>query len=156
MRGVVRGRGASLALLGILAGAAATARADSPAPSQPTVRVLLLETQRSVLVRGGVAPARATRLEAAPNGLLADSRPVGRVWRLETGGVLHAANTRVRGAVEVHRVPEGLRVVNRVQLEDYVAGTVGREIYSDWAPEMLKAQAVVTSAARSSPSWGSA
>jgi stage II sporulation protein D len=43
----------------------------------------------------------------------------------------------------VHRVPEGLQVVNRVQLEDYVAGTVGREIYPDWAPEMFKAQAVV-------------
>ncbi len=143
MRGAAQGGRAGLALLGILAAAVATARADAPAPSEPTVRVLLLETRRSVLVRGGAAPARATRLEAAPDGLLADSRPVGRVWRLETGGVLHAADTRVRGAVEVHRVPEGLRVVNRVRLEDYVAGTVGREIYPDWAPEMLKAQAVV-------------
>jgi stage II sporulation protein D len=141
MRGAAQGGCAGLALLGALAGAVATARADAPAPSEPTVRVLLLETPRSVLVRGGAA--LATRLEAAPNGLLADSRPVGSVWRLETGGVLHAADTRVRGAVEVHRVPEGLRVVNRVRLEDYVAGTVGREVYPDWDPEMLKAQAVV-------------
>ena len=141
MRGAAQGGCAGLALLGALAGAVATARADAPAPSEITVRVLLLETPQSVLVRGGAAPA--TRLEAAPNGLLADSRPVGRVWRLETGGLLHAADTRVRGAVEVLRVPEGLRVVNRVRLEDYVAGTVGREIYPDWAPEMLKAQAVV-------------
>ncbi|MDH3214318.1 MAG: SpoIID/LytB domain-containing protein [Myxococcales bacterium] len=137
-----RGR-AGLALLAVLAGAAAGARADAPVPTQPRVRVLLLETGGSVLVREGAGPARATRVEPAPGGLLADSRPVGSVWRVESGGVLHVGDYRVRGALEVLRVPLGLQVVNRVALEDYVAGTVAREVYPDWAPEMLKAQAVV-------------
>jgi stage II sporulation protein D len=35
-------------------------------------------------------------------------------------------------------------VVNRVPIEHYVAGTLGREVYPSWAKEMLKAQAVVT------------
>jgi stage II sporulation protein D len=56
--------------------------------------------------------------------------------------VLRVDRLRVRGGVEVRRVPGGLRVVNRVPLEDYVAGTLGREVYPSWQPEMLKAQAV--------------
>jgi stage II sporulation protein D len=37
----------------------------------------------------------------------------------------------------------GMQVINEVKLEDYVAGILGREIYPDWHPETLKAQAVV-------------
>jgi stage II sporulation protein D len=46
--------------------------------------------------------------------------------------------------VEVERVGGGLRVVNEVPLEAYVAGTVGREVYEFWSAETLKAQAVVS------------
>jgi stage II sporulation protein D len=35
-------------------------------------------------------------------------------------------------------------VVNHVGLEDYVAGTLGRELYPGWEVETLKAQAIVT------------
>jgi stage II sporulation protein D len=49
---------------------------------------------------------------------------------------------RVRGGVEVHRAAAGLLVVNDVPLEDYVLGTLGREVYPGWDPEALKAQAV--------------
>jgi stage II sporulation protein D len=51
---------------------------------------------------------------------------------------------RVRGSVEVQSTRDGLRVVNHVGLEDYVAGTLGREIYPGWELETLKAQAVAT------------
>jgi stage II sporulation protein D len=51
---------------------------------------------------------------------------------------------RVRGAIVVHRDVDRLQVVNELGLEDYVAGSVGREIYPNWHPETLKAQAVVT------------
>jgi stage II sporulation protein D len=68
---------------------------------------------------------------------------VGNVWRLPGRGVLRADRLRVRGELEVRRTAGGLQVINQVGLEDYVAGTVGREIYVDWEPETLKAQAVV-------------
>jgi stage II sporulation protein D len=57
---------------------------------------------------------------------------------------LRAGDLRVRGALEVHRVPEGMWVVNAVPLEAYVAATLGREVYPSWHREVLKAQAVVT------------
>jgi stage II sporulation protein D len=36
----------------------------------------------------------------------------------------------------------GLRVINDVPLEAYIAGTLGREVYSRWHPATLRAQAV--------------
>jgi stage II sporulation protein D len=81
-------------------------------------------------------------LEARDGGLSANGRPVGDVWSLRSGGIVSANQRRVRGGIEIRRVPGGLQVVNEVGLEDYVAGTVGKEIYSDWEPETMKAQAV--------------
>jgi stage II sporulation protein D len=112
--------------------------------AEPILRVLVRETGGSVRVQEAGGPGPGTRLEPAADGLRAGARPVGGVWRSAADGVWEVAGRRVRGAVEVRRVPAGLQVVNRVGLEDYVAGTVGREVYPDWAPEMLKAQAVVT------------
>ncbi|NIY07505.1 MAG: SpoIID/LytB domain-containing protein, partial [Gemmatimonadetes bacterium] len=84
-----------------------------------------------------------TTLEPVPGGLRAGSRPVGSVWRLG-GELLRVDRLRVRGGVEVRRVAGGLQVVNRVPLEHYVAGTLGRETYPGWAAETFKAQAVAT------------
>jgi stage II sporulation protein D len=49
---------------------------------------------------------------------------------------------RVRGAVEITRGPVGLRVVNELPLEDYVAGTVLGEVSEAWGDALLRAQAV--------------
>jgi stage II sporulation protein D len=49
---------------------------------------------------------------------------------------------RVRGRVAVERGAEGLRVINQVPLEAYLAGTLGREVYSRWHRVTLRAQAV--------------
>jgi stage II sporulation protein D len=111
------------------------------APAETRIRVLLLESDAAV--RAGADAGPLTRVEPAGEGLRADGRSVGAVWRLEEGGVLRAGDLRVRGSLEVRRTPEGLRVVNHVPLEQYVAGTLGREIYDSWNPETLKAQAVV-------------
>jgi stage II sporulation protein D len=102
--------------------------------------VLLLE--RSEGVRVGAEAGPLTTLEPVSGGLRAGSRLVGPVWRLG-GELLRVDRLRVRGGVEVRRVPGGLRVVNRVPLEHYVAGTLGRETYPSWAAETFKAQAVV-------------
>ena len=44
----------------------------------------------------------------------------------------------------MRRGPGGLLIVNRVPLEHYVLGTIGREVYPGWEAETLKAQAVVS------------
>jgi SpoIID/LytB domain protein len=115
---------AGLSLLGptILAmGSAATCAA---APAEFVVRVLLIETEGSVRVRHG---AGGSKLKPAGKGILVDGRAIGPVWRLPrraSSGPVQVDGTRVRGGLEVRRVPG--------------------EVYSSWHPEMLKAQAVVT------------
>ncbi len=48
----------------------------------------------------------------------------------------------VRGPLDITRVPSGLAVVNRIDLETYVAGVVSGEVGPKWPIEALKAQAV--------------
>ena len=95
--------------------------------------------------RGGAARRRCRRRCGRRRGACARTGSS----RAACGGPQAASRSsvdgvRVRGAVEVDRVAGGLRVVNEVPLEAYVAGTVGREVYAFWSAETLKAQAVVT------------
>jgi stage II sporulation protein D len=121
------------------------ARADDVAPtSEPVViRVLLMEADGRVRARDLRAGGGGTVVEPGPNGLLADRRPVGDVWRLGGSGSVAVNRMRLRGELEFRRISNGMQVINEVELEDYVAGILGREIYPDWHPETLKAQAVV-------------
>jgi stage II sporulation protein D len=125
--------------LSLLGAAAASVRAESTA--EPTIRVLLADAAPRIEVRRG---RERTSLRAAPEGLRANGQLFGGVWRAAAADPLVVDGVRVRGAVEVDRVAAGLRVVNVVPLEAYVAGTVGREVYAFWSAETLKAQAVVT------------
>lgn len=122
-------------------GVAAAAAAAQP---DTVIRVLLTETPGGVRVRDWDVAGAGTLLEPASGGLRADRRPVGAVWRISDRRLVSAGPLRVRGGLEVRRIPEGLQVVNEVDLEDYVAGTLGQEIYPGWDREALKAQAVVT------------
>lgn len=134
--------GAPLALL-----FAGLAGADQPAPHAPVtvptaeVRVLLREGPTGLSV--GTDGAPAVRVEAGRAGVVVAGRDVGAVWS-RRGAQLRVDGRRLHGALEVRRTSAGLAVVNRVPLEAYVAGSLGREIYASWAPETLKAQAVVT------------
>ncbi len=111
--------------------------AGNALPREGLVRVLLLESSGPVQVAG-------VNVSPQGDGLRAGGRATGSVWRAPGAGP-HAANDlRVRGALEVRRAGPGLQVVNRVGLEDYVAGTLGREVYTHWEHETLRAQAVVT------------
>jgi stage II sporulation protein D len=103
-----------------------------------SLRVLLLEAADSATVDGVVVTPQGM-------GLRAGQRVLGAAWSPRRNGTPHSVDgLRVHGAVRVERAGAGLRVVNRVGLEDYVAGTLGREIYPSWLAETLKAQAVVT------------
>jgi stage II sporulation protein D len=107
----------------------------------PVIRVLLREADETTL--RGKSP-HPTHLEARDGRLWANRRPVGSGWRLPSSGVASADGLRVRGELVVHRAADRLQVVNELGLEDYVAGSIGREVYAGWHAETLKAQAVVT------------
>ncbi|HEU6444470.1 MAG TPA: SpoIID/LytB domain-containing protein [Gaiellaceae bacterium] len=49
---------------------------------------------------------------------------------------------RYRGTIQVDKVGKRLRAINLVGLEQYLYGVVPAEVPDDWAPEVLKAQAV--------------
>ncbi|MFQ5418527.1 MAG: SpoIID/LytB domain-containing protein [Myxococcota bacterium] len=137
------GRGGA-ALLALLHAVAATAAADEVEAKEPTVRVLLFSTGGSVRLDTAEGPVT---LAPSGRGLAVDGRAVGQAWRVPTGrdaGPLRVDGLRVQGGLEARRVDGGLQMINRVGLEAYVAGTLGREVYPGWHPEMLKAQAVVT------------
>jgi stage II sporulation protein D len=134
--------GAAIAAIFGVAGAS-DASAGAHSTGAPVIRVLLIESEDEVVLQASPPRGSKVRIRAVSGGLRVDHRPGGKVWRLPGSGVKAVGSLRVRGDVEVRRVQAGLQVVNRVTLEDYVAGILGREIYPGWDPETLKAQAVV-------------
>lgn len=131
-------------IVGAILSVAAQVPARAAATVEPIVRVLLVETEGSVQVKHG---ASALLLTPTPDAILLDGKSVGRVWKARGSGprdVFSVNGMRVRGDLEFLHSDGGLQVINHVGLEDYVAGTLGREVYSSWHDEMLKAQAVVT------------
>jgi stage II sporulation protein D len=54
------------------------------------------------------------------------------------------ATRRYNGAISLQRTAQGLLAINTVDIESYVAVTLASEISPGWAPESLKAQAIVT------------
>ena len=101
------------------------------------LRVLLLEAVREVEVSG-------TQVRLHGPGLSVDGKTRGARWELPGPGPHRVAGRQVRGAVAVERHRGGLRVINAVPLEAYVAGTLGAEMYARWDPDALRAQAVAT------------
>jgi stage II sporulation protein D len=104
--------------------------------------VLLREANGPVQLAG--ADGRRTTFAPAGKGLRVGASEVGPVYRLHGARPLRVEGLRVRGTLEVRRAGGGILVVNELPLEDYVAGTLGREAYRHWQAEALKAQAVVT------------
>jgi stage II sporulation protein D len=92
--------------------------ADAPAV---TIRVLLLDNVPSVVVNG-----RERRGSA----------------RFAAQGPHEVDGRRVRGTVELSRNSGGLRVVNELELEDYVAGTLLGEVSEGFGDVVLRAQAI--------------
>ncbi|UCE85895.1 MAG: SpoIID/LytB domain-containing protein [Deltaproteobacteria bacterium] len=103
------------------------------------MRVLLYEGPGPLHVADGRADAVLT----AERGLRADGRPVPAGLRFEAPGGVRVAGVGYRGAVLASRGAGGMRVVNEVPLEDYVAGTLLREVYGSWGSEVLRSMAVV-------------
>ncbi|MDP6977368.1 MAG: SpoIID/LytB domain-containing protein [Myxococcota bacterium] len=111
-----------------------------------TVRVGIVEGAKRLEVSD--ASGRAVVVAATGAGLAVAGRDVGMrhkfpasagPYRLKAVG---RGSWHLRGGLAVVRGDSGFYVVNRVPLEDYVAGTLGGEMISSWAPAALRAQAV--------------
>jgi len=117
-------RRAALAL--VLTLAAGPARAE-----EASVRVLLVDGARALTVQA--SGGRERRL---------DARRAAAPLRLPGPGPHRVDGRRYRGALAVEPAPGGLRVVNEVPLEAYVAGTLLGEVQESWGEAALEAQAV--------------
>lgn len=64
------------------------------------------------------------------------------VVRLESAGTIFYNNKEYRGSFEVRNNGDLLRVINIVNMDDYLASLLGKEMSASWPLEALKAQAV--------------
>ena len=146
MRHRVAWIGWPLALAAAIAASAPAVSAASRGGAQVTplsIRVLLLEGAPSVSIRPADSPT-ATTFQAHQGAL---QRPDGSLvphLLFPAPGPHEIDGTVYRGALEIQAGESGLRVVNEVDLETYVAGTLLAEVYEGWGPVVLRAQAVAT------------
>lgn len=101
-----------------------------------------------VLVHNGASPieigpeSRPLRVAVAGDRLVVDGETVGTHWTPAGRGPWRVGSRRLRGRVAVRARAGRIQVLNRVDLEAYVASTVGGEMSASWPEEALRAQAV--------------
>jgi len=122
-----------LAVVGLLG--CATARVGAAGE----VRVLLYEGAGPIVV-GAVGQSQQVRIAAG--GLVVDGQPSGERWSPRGAAPWQVGRRRVWGTISVRAESGQIQVLNRVDLEAYVASTVGGEMSADWPQEALRAQAV--------------
>ncbi|MBN2687184.1 MAG: SpoIID/LytB domain-containing protein, partial [Deltaproteobacteria bacterium] len=125
------------------------------------IRVLIMEGVKTVRI-GGTAPCViADRQTGAALGRLHTGQPVSVsmydrflavnaaslsrsfiVIRPESAGFVTVNEKPYRGTVTIKRNNNGIDVINRVRLEEYLYGVVPKEMSPTWPIEALKAQAV--------------
>src|SRR5690606_33607024 len=107
----------------------------SAAPVPEGTQYAVLRTDRA----GDGALTQGVRLAAIGGGVKLSAAP------LAPGAPIRMAERSgrsYRGAIDLFEHNGALAVVNRVDLEDYVASVVGSELDAAWPAEALKAQAV--------------
>lgn len=109
----------------------------------PVVRVLLDEGLDSVKINGDLEIA-GLKEPLICNGEKTFKKTdlTGVLTARAQSGFITVNGQLYRGDIIVKPKPEGLSVINTVDLESYVASVVPGEISSDWPMEALKAQAV--------------
>ena len=113
----------------------ATALAGGPAE----VRVLIYDSTDPVPIG---SPKKTEKVRASHDNLLIGERSLGRVWAPKGSGPWRVGSRTVRGRIAVRAKKGRVQVLNRVELEAYVASTVGGEMSPSWPREALRAQAV--------------
>jgi stage II sporulation protein D len=135
----------------LLASCAVTSSARLPhvsATADTSIRVLLIEHASEVRVEAGsgrtlgvatVAPGERVRVGGETH---AEWRVPGP--RVGEGDPLVVNGVAVRGSIDVRAAAKGLLVVNEIPLEQYLAGSLAREMYGSWGEGALRAQAVAS------------
>lgn len=71
-----------------------------------------------------------------------------KAWQLsiqpKDNGFVYIGDRWYRGVVRLVRTAGGLTAINKVNMEDYIASVIGKEMYPTWPIEALKAQAVAS------------
>ncbi len=144
-------------LLAICVFALALSGGPAEAAPPPSLRVLVIESVPSVTIEGaGLAlidtdsgrrrrmKGDSVRVLAGEGGLTANGRSRGKLINLSCGASRCRIRGRLfRGEISIAQRDDGrFSVINRVSLEDYLAGLINSEISSSWPRESIKAQAV--------------
>lgn len=125
----------AVALVGLLACDAATARVG------PQVRVLLYRGPGPIQV--GLVKAPSDVSLSTSGGLMLGNREQRTSgWNPVGSGPWRVGTRTVRGRIIVRIEAGQIEVLNRVDLENYVASTVGGEMPAGWPREALRAQAI--------------
>lgn len=111
---------------------------------------LLVGSSTSAAIRDGagkelgeVAPLQGYSAGCNSQGVKVSRWHSANLWVQPQGeGSVYIGDRWYRGRVKLTKTNSGLTAVNYVDLEDYLASVVGKEMYATWPPEALKAQAV--------------
>lgn len=111
---------------------------------------LLVGSSTSAAIRDGagkelgeVAPLQGYSAGCNAQGVKVSRWHSANLWVQPQGeGSVYIGDRWYRGRVKLTKTNSGLTAVNYVDLEDYLASVVGKEMYATWPPEALKAQAV--------------
>ncbi len=113
--------------------------ANALAGGSEVVRVLIYDASEALDIG---RTHDASRVELIDGRLISGERNLGSVWLPQGSGPWKVGSRTVRGRIAV-RVESGrIQVLNRVDLESYVASIVGGEMSTSWPKEALRAQAV--------------
>jgi stage II sporulation protein D len=96
-------------------------------------------------VLGQLPPLQGFVATAAAGGI---SVAGAKSWQLtlkpKDNGFIYAGGHWYRGEVSLIRESSGMTAVNQLDMEDYLASVIGKEMYNTWPQEALKAQAVAS------------
>lgn len=135
--GTARLQLSGLVVLVVVLVGCATAQAKGGAD----VRVLVYDGSAGLELGPVSAPVR---VEVAGDQLLVGGQAVGSRWSPRGAGPWRVGPRRMRGGIAVRARSGRIQVLNRVDLESYVASTVGGEMSASWPEAALRAQAVAT------------
>jgi stage II sporulation protein D len=131
--------------------APATARDLRIAVQQDKPQVAVGSSTPAVILDGsgkqlGQLPALQGYFASPANGVinLADQKAWRIVVKPTDGGFVYISDRWYRGTVSLIYTSTGVTAINTVNLDDYLAGVVGKEVPASWPQEALKAQAVAS------------
>ena len=92
---------------------------------------------------GQLPAAQPFTATAVPGAVTLAGQKAWQLWVEPTqGGQVLIGDRWYRGKVRLIRTSQGFMAINHVDLEDYLASVVGKEMYASWPLEALKSQAV--------------